>query len=297
MLIPPAARAVGRAVTVAAAAAITLLGAAAAHAQGYNATVQSTPGLVAYYTFTTAAQANSVVNGYTGTLQNGATVSGPGGGPPISDPSSSALVLNNGASGTKYATAGGGTPLLGGVGSSGSILAWINLASLPSQRGRIFSIAGESQLGNDLDLQIENDQLRFYTDGGSYTGASSIFGTGDLNRWIFVAGTFTNNVGRSVYINGALAGSSVPGAHAANGAPFYVGQSTVFPDRSFDGAVSNVALYDRQLTGAEVAAIYASRLVSPAAGPTSPVPEPSTYVLFGTGLLALGAGVRRRVRA
>ncbi|HEY0778146.1 MAG TPA: LamG-like jellyroll fold domain-containing protein, partial [Gemmatirosa sp.] len=188
---------------------------APAGAQGYNATIESTPGLLGYYTFTPASQANSAVNGYTGTLMNGATVGGPGSGPNISDPSSSALILDNGASGTKYATAGGSNPLMGGIGNSGSIVAWIDLASLPSTQGRIFSIAGESQGGNDFDLQVDGDNtLRFYTEGGANVAAANAFTANSLNQWVFVAATFTGGMDRSLYLDGMLSGSNTPGGHS-----------------------------------------------------------------------------------
>jgi hypothetical protein len=49
------------------------------------------------------------------------------------------------------------------VGATASIL------TLPSQAGRFFYVAGESQVGNDLDLQFENDNaLKFYTAAGGH---------------------------------------------------------------------------------------------------------------------------------
>jgi hypothetical protein len=49
-------------------------------------------------------------------------------------------------------------------------MAFVNRASLPSSERRFFYVAGESQSGNDLDLQFENDDaLKFYTAAGGHT--------------------------------------------------------------------------------------------------------------------------------
>lgn len=275
------------------AAALALLSVSSARANAqYNSTVAALPGLLGYYTFTQSAQANSVVNGYTGILQNGATV-----GPATGVPNGSALLLNNGASGTAYATAGGTTPLQGQIGNSGSILAWINLSSLPSTLNRIFSIAGESQVGNDFDLQINTDnEIHFYTEGGNST-ATSILTATDLNHWIFLAATFTAGTERSIYINGALAATSVPGGHSFDSAPFYIGQSNAFSNRYFDGSIADVALTSSQLTAAQVAALYASAAIPDGPRVTS-TPEPASITLFATGLAAIGGfAARKRRRA
>jgi hypothetical protein len=55
------------------------------------------------------------------------------------------------------------------LGAAASIMAWVNLATLPSQARRFFYLAGESQAGNDLDVQFENDNaLKFYTAAGGH---------------------------------------------------------------------------------------------------------------------------------
>ena len=262
---------------------------APAHASAFDTAVMNTPGLLGYYPFTPASQANSTVNNYTGTLYNGATIGGPGSGPPVNDPNSSALVLNNGPSGTAYASAGGSNPLLGGVGNSGSIIAWINLASLPSVQNRIFSVAGESQSGNDFDLQVNPDnRITFYTDGGGNTATDPLTAA-NLGNWIFVVATFAENSQRNIYLNGSLAASTVPGGHSFNSSPFYQGESDVFTGRYFDGSLADVGLFNTALTGEQVETLYAASF---AETPTA-VPEPGTLLLT-LGALAAATATRRR---
>ena len=279
-----------------AAAALTVTTAAASQASTYDTTVEAQSPL-AYYNFvnSTAAQSASVVNGYTIQLKNGATVA-PGTGPVINGSAVPALALANGSGGAEYATSNS-AGLNGGISDAGTILAWINLASLPSDDGRIFSIAGESAGGDDFDLQIDNasNQLRFYTDGGSYTGASTNFTSSDLGQWVFVAASFTASLDRSVYIDGALSSTSTPGGHADSGAPFYIGQSNAFGGRYFDGSIADVAVYNTDLSAAQIDAIYTSASAS-GVSPVSPTPEPSTWALMIAGVGMIGLAFRQARR-
>jgi hypothetical protein len=257
----------------------------------YDTAVENTAGLLGYYPFTTASQANSAVNGYTGVLYSPASIGGPGTGFGA-DPNQSALLLPNPGNAGAYATAGGATPLTGQIGATGTVAAWINLAALPTTAGRDFSIAGESQYADDFDLQIDggDNQLRLYTNAGGYVGAATDFTSSDLNQWIFVVGTFSDTGTTDVYIDGALSASGGAGGHSLNTAPFYVGQSNLFDGRNFDGAIGGVAVFDTQLSGDQIADLYAAAGISPSTG----VPEPASWALMIAGFGLAGAMLRYR---
>ncbi|HVS70447.1 MAG TPA: LamG domain-containing protein [Phycisphaerae bacterium] len=224
----------------------------------YSTTVESFDP-VAYWEFSTSSggQTNSSVNGYVGTLENGATVGGVG--PLTNDSNNTALVLNNPAGSTEFLN----TNYPSGaneISNAGTMLAWINLAQLPSDAGRFFEIGAQSAFGDDFDLQIETgNNLKFYTDTGTATVDSTPFTSADLNQWIFVAGTFEANGARDLYVNGSLVETGTAGNHSASNNDFSVGASDVFGGRYFNGAIDEVTVYDTALTGADIAEIYASR--------------------------------------
>lgn len=151
------------------------------------------------------------------------------------------------------------TTQMGGIGTAASIMAWVNLSDLPSKVGHFFYVAGESQSGNDFDLQFETDNvLRFFTAGGgnlSYTPSPATL----LNQWhqIVVALDTTTHI-RVIYWDGKSVATDKGGGEANKKAVFTIGSSSVFGGRFFKGAIDDVALWNRALKPAEVAAIYAA---------------------------------------
>lgn len=109
------------------ACAFLFVGALPAKAQtDYATVIENTPNLLGYWRFTTASQANSEVNDYTGTFMGGAAVGDANSGPSIAgDRSNTALVLDD-------ATGVVTTSLIGQIDQQGSIVAWFYLTALPS---------------------------------------------------------------------------------------------------------------------------------------------------------------------
>ncbi len=217
----------------------------------YDITIENTPNLLGYWRYTTASQADSEVNDYTGTFMGGADVGAANSGPSVvGDPTNTAMELD-GTSGFNT------TSLTGQIDQQGSIIAWFYLTALPSTTGHAFYIAGQSQVGNDFDLQIDPDnQLRFFTEAGPHVTNPVAFTDADLNQWHMVAATFTAGARRSLYLDGNLVDTNVPGGHSVNSAPFTMGESSVFTGRFFGGRIDEVAVFDRELSAAEVTNVY-----------------------------------------
>lgn len=174
----------------------------------------------------------------------------------------------------------------GGVGQASSIMAWVNLGDLPSKAGRIFYIAGESENGNDLDLQIEPDNvLRFFTaSGGNLQYAPPAASL--LNQWHMIVATLdTANNNRSIYWDGKLVAHDGGGGKAGKTAPFSIGASTVFGGRWFKGGIEEAALWNRSLSASEVSSIYTASgatASTSAAAPTAGASATPTTGPFAT---------------
>lgn len=218
----------------------------------YDTTVEGTPNLLGYWRFTPASQANSEVNGYTGTFTGNASVGPADSGPSLRGDTSNTAALFNGTSG--YVP----TSLTGHIDQQGSMIGWFKLGALPSTVGHSLGIADSSTNGNDFGVQIETDNvLRFYTEAGGHASAPDAFTAADLNTWHFFAVTFVAGTSRNIYLDGRLVASNVPAGHVLNtGATFAIGDSLAFPGRFFQGALDEIAVFDRELNAAEVANIY-----------------------------------------
>jgi hypothetical protein len=151
------------------------------------------------------------------------------------------------------------TTHLGGIGSAGSMMAWVKLEKLPADLGHIDYLCGESQSGNDFDLQFESDnRLHFYTAAGSnvsYLPDSTTL----IDAWHMIVVTVDFAKGaRAIYWDGKLVASDNGGGNQDKTTEFSVGASKVFSGRYFDGGIDEVAIWNRALSASEVATIYDS---------------------------------------
>jgi len=176
------------------------------------------------------------------------------------------------------------TTQMGGIGTAATIMAWVNLAVLPSKIRRILYVAGESQSGNDLDLQFEPDNaLRFFTAGGgnlSYIPPVATL----VNQWhLVVASVDTVSRARVMYWDGKQVATDKGGGRAGKTSRFTIGESPVFTGRFFKGGIEEVALWNRALKATEVAAIYA-------AGKSTASPADAGSPSASAGAIASGPG-------
>jgi hypothetical protein len=174
------------------------------------------------------------------------------------------------------------TSQAGGVGETASMMAWVNLAELPSKTGHFFYVEGESQNGNDLDLQFETDNvLKFFTaSGGNVSYAPPVATL--VGQWHFIVVTLdTATHARVIYWDGKQVAADKGGGRAGKTGVFSIGASTVFSGRFFHGGIEEAALWNRALTAAEVASIYAT--AKPTAGAASSGPGASGGTSAGVG--------------
>ena len=149
------------------------------------------------------------------------------------------------------------TTQMGGIDKAGSIMAWVNLAALPKTEGHILYVAGESQSGNDFDLQFEEDNnLRFFTSGGGRVEYAPDTGT-LVNQWHMIVATMdTVAPSKVIYWDGQPVANDKNANTPKKTGQLTIGESPVFTGRFFHGTIDDVALWDRALSADEVAGIY-----------------------------------------
>jgi hypothetical protein len=151
------------------------------------------------------------------------------------------------------------TTLQGGITTSASMMAWVKLAVAPAGVGHIDYVEGESQSGNDLDLQFEGDnRLHFYTAAGSNVAFLPDPST-LVDTWHMIVATLDTVSGaRAIYWDGKVVATDSGGGNVNKTSEFSVGESKVFTGRFFHGSIDEVAIWNRALRASEVASMYAS---------------------------------------
>jgi hypothetical protein len=223
----------------------------AAQAQTDFASTVSGKHPLAYYRLD-ATNGKSVVGTSTYSSTGGVTVHTPGA--PVGDAAKSKAVSFDGKTGKIVTTQ------KGGIQTAATLMAWVNLAELPSKTGRTVYVMGESQVGNDLDLQfLTDDTVKFYTAAGgnvSYNPQKTTL----VNQWHMIVATLdTTSKKRILYWDGKQVAADEGGGTPNKVTALSIGESLVFTGRFFPGEISEVALWNRALSAKDVEEIYASR--------------------------------------
>ena len=179
-------------------------------------------------------------NNITGSLTNGPTYNSANGGSIVFYGSNDSVIIPH-------------TPSLS-VGNSLSVFFWFYLNSTSSYQ----PIVAKSYNNNGWEIANQNGGLRC-TLRPSVSNNNNIFvpGTLNLNNW-YCSGFTCNNTTISLYLNGILQGAtSVSSINLDTTSSLYVAQRSDGSNINyFNGSISNVQIYNRALSAAEVLQNY-----------------------------------------
>lgn len=152
-----------------------------------------------------------------------------------------------------------------------TVSAWVKLASLSTNNAQGASPSTEYVIfkQNSRVSAFEGYVLAKYSDTAWTFGFTNAAGLQSgvnsktapvVGKWIFLVGSFSQPNG-SIYVNGALEGTvsfDYPLDYGTN--PIYIGQTGSSYNAYFNGEISDVRIYDRAVSVAEIKQLYAEGL-------------------------------------
>jgi hypothetical protein len=176
--------------------------------------------------------------------------------------------------------------------STFSVQAWVKIA-IGDTQGMAAVAKHWQTLAQGYYLSINNagdgdtkvNTVGFFSANGdpyqAAVGGTAIYD----DQWHQLVGVYDNNTAY-IYLDGVLVGTGLTG-FSNNTADFIIGGDirNGSPVNTFQGEISQVEIYDNALSPSDVHSLYESGIT----------PEPSTILLFGSGLLGFMGYIRRKL--
>ena len=140
-----------------------------------------------------------------------------------------------------------------------SVCAWV----YPNVLSGVQTIVGQwahNAVNDHIGLFTQDTSVLFAVGDGSTPEFGITTGTLVASAWQHVCGTWKNTRAYAVYVNGSLVGT---GTQSGNGSSTHsnqslkIGREITGADRPFSGYIDDVRIYNRALSAAEVAVLYA----------------------------------------
>ncbi|WP_041840886.1 LamG-like jellyroll fold domain-containing protein [Actinoplanes friuliensis] len=138
-----------------------------------------------------------------------------------------------------------------------TVSAWVTLDKLPGNYASVVSQDGRAT-ENPFYLQYGQGAFAFSTPGGN---RARLAVTPDLNRWYHLTGVRDHTSGEvRLYVDGQRAAAVPAGPDVISTGPLSIGRAKYAGNRTdyWSGSIDQVHAYNRTLTDAEVAALYAA---------------------------------------
>jgi hypothetical protein len=173
-----------------------------------------------------------------------------------------------------------------------TITMWVN-GNAADQNGSFMRSFSTAAGGKGIEFQESPNSQDVAVRIDTSTGNNQLFDIGNAynGNWNFLAVVLNGN-SIQTYLNGVLATNSTFNLGSGFGTtnPITLGNSDQEGGDWFKGQMSNVALYNGPLTGAQIALLFNG--TAPAT-----IPEPSSLVLAGVGIAGMLFAARRRRKA